>query len=273
MQQHDMRRFTAVLGLLLLAACAAPGPAVPPSIVPAPPPQQLTWTTAIGALHNIANGQVCTATLVQQDLVLTAAHCLSDGAAGVAPKQLTFIPNEGAAPTFAPLPVLAIQATGNQVQQGLIDETTAVGDWALLRIESAPSALHPLAVNALRWAQIEARLASGDRFFSGGYGKPGMLVLTQHANCAPVDAARFGQFLDDGLIASDCLVRPRDSGGPMVLVDVVGRPHLIAVISGIGQPFSAHPFGIGVESKNFMQYFNTLNISERPNAETLQPAS
>jgi V8-like Glu-specific endopeptidase len=230
------------------------------------------WTASVGALHNLENRQVCTATLVQQDVILTAAHCLSDGGTIVASNQLAFVPNEGAAPVFQPLPVLAVQATGSQVQQGVIEQDTAVGDWALLRITPAPAELHPLAVNVLRWAEIEARLAAGDQFFSGGYGKPGRLMLTQHPHCQPVDAARFGQFLDDGLIASDCLVQPRDSGGPMVLIDIVGRPHVIAVISGIARPFSDHPFGIGVESKSFIKYFNNLNISAQPAGDSQQPA-
>ncbi|HEX9449420.1 MAG TPA: trypsin-like serine protease, partial [Dongiaceae bacterium] len=256
-----VRQIVAITGLLLLTACAATPPVARPPVPPQP--QVLSWTAAIGALHDLGNGQICTATLVQQDVVLTAAHCLSDSSTSSAPNRFAFLPNEGAAPTFRALAVLRIRTIGAQVQQGQIDGAVAAGDWALLQIEPAPLGLRPVAVSDLRWSEIEARLAAGDRFFSGGYGTPGMLALTRHADCQPVDAARLGQFLDDGLIASDCRVRPRDSGGPMVLIDIAGRPHLIAVISGIGRPFSDHPLGIGVEAKSFIKYLNELNISDR----------
>jgi V8-like Glu-specific endopeptidase len=252
---------SAIFGaVLLLAGCAAAPPAVPPTVPP--PPAALPWTAAIGALHDLGNGQICTATLVRQDMVLTAAHCMSDAATPAAATQFEFLPNEGATPTFHALAVLGVQSIGSQVQQGLIDGAFAAADWALLRIEPAPASLKPIAVNSLRWAEVEARLAAGDHFFSGGYGAPGQLTLTPHADCLPIDAARVGQFLDDGLIASNCRVRPRDSGGPMVLVDITGRPHLIAVISGIGRPFSDHPLGIGVEAKSFIRYINGFNVSD-----------
>jgi V8-like Glu-specific endopeptidase len=262
MIKKRFKKSAAVLALLLLSACAASRPSTAPALTP-PAPQPLAWTAAVGGLHNLANNQTCTATLVQRDVILTAAHCLFDGQTNASPQQFVFVPNEGAAPTFRGLPVLGIQAIGRPVQQGLISGATAVDDWVLLRIDPAPNILQPVAVNSLRWSEIQARLASGDRFFSGGYGNPGYLALTQHPNCRPVDAAKFGQFLDDGLIASDCLVRPRDSGGPMVLVDVVGRPHLFAVISGIGRPFSDHPLGIGVSAASFVNYVKGLSISQQ----------
>ena len=270
--RQRLKQFAAILGLVLLAGCATTHPGGTPTPVPTPVPQALPWTTAIGALHNLGNNQVCTATLVRQNLILTAAHCLAAGEGIPAPRQFVFVPNEGATPVFRGFDVTAIQAVGNQVQQGLIEGATATDDWALLRIDPAPAELKPVAVNSFRWAEIEARLAAGDRFFSGGYGTPGGLRLTQHANCQPVDAAKFGQFLDDGLVASDCMVRPRDSGGPMVLVDSTGQPHLFAVISGIGQPFSNHPFGIGVISGSFINYLNGLNISDNIFWSPLSPA-
>jgi protease YdgD len=262
MLKGRFKKSAAVFALLLLSACAASRPSTSPAPTP-PAPQPLAWTAAVGGLHNLANNQTCTATLVQRDAILTAAHCLFDGQTNASPQQFVFVPNEGAAPTFRGLPVLGVQAIGNQVQQGIIGQATATSDWALLRIGAAPAALQPVPVNSLRWAEIQTRLAAGDHFFSGGYGNPGYLALTQHLNCRPVDAAKFGQFLDDGLIASDCLVRPRDSGGPMVLVDIVGRPHLFAVISGIGRPFSNHPLGIGVSAGSFVNYVKGLSISQQ----------
>ena len=260
-----LKLIAGVLGLLLLAGCATSPAKAPPSGTTIPSAQSLPWTASIGGLHNLANNQVCTATLVQQDVIVTAAHCL-DG--NLSPQHFVFVPNEGASPTFPGLAVVSVQAIGRPVQQGLINGETAVNDWALLRIDPAPADLHPVMVNRLRWAEIEARLAAGDRFFSGGYGNPGFLSLTRHLDCGPVDTAKFGQFLDDGLIASDCRVRPRDSGGPMVLVDITGRPHLFAIISGIGQPYSDHPLGIGVISDSFISYLNGLPVSDRSGGDS-----
>ena len=250
-----------VLTLLMLAACAARQPSPPPSAPVQPSPAPLAWTTAIGALQNLSNNQTCTATLIAPDVIVTAAHCLADGMPQLAGREFVFLPNEGAAPNFPPLRILGIQAVGQSVQQGVIDGSQASGDWALLRVETAPPALHPVDVNDMRLDQIQARLAAGDHFFSGGYGTPGLLQLTEHRNCRPVDAAGLGTYLDDGLIATDCMVRPRDSGGPMVLVDIVGRPHLVAIISGIGRPNSDHPFGVGVEAGRFLPYLKGVPIS------------
>jgi V8-like Glu-specific endopeptidase len=266
------KRLGVVFALLLVAACAASRPGSTPPTEPAPPPQPLSWTASIGGLHNLTNNQICTATLVQRNVIVTAAHCLSDGQASTSPQQFVFVPNEGAMPTFRGLAVLSVQAIGRHVQQGVIGAETAADDWALLRIDPAPEVLRPVAVNSLRWAEIEARLAAGDRFFSGGYGNPGLLALTQHFNCQPVDAAKFGQFLDDGLVASDCAIRPRDSGGPMILVDITGRPHLFAITSGIGRPFSDRPLGIGVISGSFIKYLNGLNVSDGRGDTAPEPA-
>lgn len=259
---HRLQACGGWLALLLLTACAAPHPSAPP---PAPPPKPvaLPWTTAIGALQNLSNNQTCTATLVAGDLIVTAAHCLADGQPQLGGREFVFLPNEGAAPNFPPLKVTGIRAVGQSVQQGVIDGSEASGDWALLYIEQAPPALHPVSVSALTLAEMQTHLNAGDRFFSGGYGTPGFLALTQHRDCAPLDATSLGEFLDDGLVATNCAVRPRDSGGPMVLIDAAGQPHLVAVISGIGRPNSDHPFGVGVEASRFLQYLKGLPISWR----------
>lgn len=270
--RSQLQRFAAALALLALAACAARQPSPPPPAPPAPAPAALPWTTAIGALQNLSNNQTCTATLIAQDVIVTAAHCLAGGTPQFGGREFVFLPNEGTAPNFPPLRILGIQAVGQSVQQGVIDGSQASGDWALLRVETAPPALHPVAVNAMRLDQIQARLAAGDHFFSGGYGTPGLLQFTQHQNCQPVDPSGLGVYLDDGLIATDCMVRPRDSGGPLVLVDIAGRPHLIAVISGIGRPNSDHPFGVGVEALHFQPYLKGVPISFRDPAGTLAPA-
>ncbi|HVJ44309.1 MAG TPA: trypsin-like serine protease [Dongiaceae bacterium] len=267
-----MRISAGWLALLLLAACAAPRPSVPPPAPVQPAPTPLPWTAAIGALQNLVNNQTCTATLVEQNLILTAAHCLSDNRPDLAGREFVFLPNEGAAPNFPPLPIRGIQAVGATVQQGVIRSSQATGDWALLRIEPAPADLHPIAVNSLTWEQIQGRLAAGDHFFSGGYGAPGMQMLTQHRNCKPIDAAELGEFLNDGLIATDCTVRLRDSGGPMVLVDTVGQPHLFAVISGIARPNSDHPFGVGVDSSRFLPFLKGLPLSEGDGIVVTTPA-
>jgi V8-like Glu-specific endopeptidase len=254
---------SAAAGLLLLAACAATPP-VAPAIIPPPPPQVLPWMASVGGLHirdDQSSRPVCTATLVATNLILTAAHCIYDATGNAVAQSLVFVPNEGAQPTFRGLAVLAVHASGGQVLQGHIDAEKSVMDWAILRIEPAPPGLQPIVVNAMRWSDIETRLAAGDRFVSSGYGEPGQPVLTRHGNCRPVDGAWYNRFVDDGLLASDCRVQLGDSGGPMVMLDIAGRPHLIAVISGIGWPNSDRPLGIGVDSKSFVNYINSLNVS------------
>jgi len=267
-----LQHSAAALALLVVAACAVRQPSPPPPAPPPPAPVALPWTTAIGALQNLSRTQTCTATLVARDVIVTAAHCLANGTPELQGREFVFLPNEGASPSLLPLRVLGIQAVGSKLRQGVIDQDEAVGDWALLRIEPAPDKLQPVAVNDLTFEQIQARLVAGDHFFSGGYGTPGRLMFRQHDNCAIVDGGKVHQFLDDGLIASDCIVRPRDSGGPMVMVDILGRPHLIAIISGIGAPFSNHSFGIGVEARVFLPYLKAVPISLMDPVGKLAPA-
>lgn len=253
-----------------LTGCTSQPASRPP--VSVPPSAVLPWTASIGSFTNIVAQQTCTATLVRQDVILTAAHCLADGQQLASLQRFAFAPNEGAEPTLKVLPVIGVLALGEQTAQGIMPSTELVNDWALLRIETAPAALHPIAVNSFRWADIQARLAAGDTFYSGGYGTPGVRRLTQHETCGPVDAARYHFFLDDGLMASSCHVRPQDSGGPMILLDALGRPHLIAVISGIGDPNGANPLGIGVVSQGFVKYLNGLPISSVLGTDVLSPA-
>jgi len=175
------RLHACLIGLLLLSACATSRTPVTPA--PAPPtPAVLSWTAAVGVLENQATGTKCTATLVQQDVIVTAAHCLGEAGAAAAP-GFAFFPNEGAQPSFGSLRVTGVVAMTAEVSQGVHIAHTFVGDWVLLRIEPAPAALMPIQVTSFRYAQVQARIAAGDQFFSGCYGAAGTLHLTQHPNC------------------------------------------------------------------------------------------
>src|SRR5690242_20375149 len=64
-----------------------------------PPPEPsgpIPWTAAIGRLDAEADSTSCTATLVEPDVIVTAAHCLFPKGRKLTPAELTFTPNVGA---------------------------------------------------------------------------------------------------------------------------------------------------------------------------------
>jgi protease YdgD len=252
--------FAMALLALLSAGCASPH-VQPSAPSPPSPPPPLAWTAAIGSLVEPGTSSICTAILVRSDLILTAAHCLYPADRTVAPGRLVFHPNAGRAPVFDPLPVLAVQAEGGRVQEGHIKPADVLEDWLVLRIAPAPKNLQPVAVTPLSLQQILARLAAGDRFYSGGFGGGAKTTLRQHDKCGPVDPLTLGLPLPTGITVTDCVIRLGDSGGPMALIDAAGRPHLVAVISGFGQRAGLPPVGVGASASNFASAVNGLTIS------------
>lgn len=249
------------LALLMLAGCAATPPATKPG--PAPnPPAPLPWTAAIGSLTEPGTSHICTASLIRPDLILTAAHCLYPPNRTLAPDQLVFRPNAGRAPVFDALPVRAVQMLGGQVHEGHIDALDVPVDWAFLRIAPAPGELHPLPIEALSPGQVTQRLAAGDQFYSAGFGGGDKTMLRQHDGCDPVEPRALGLDLPGGITVTTCIIRPGDSGGPMVLLDAAGKPHLFAVISSLAQRRGGlAPIGLGVSAGAFAHQLDRFLLS------------
>jgi V8-like Glu-specific endopeptidase len=249
------------LGLLMLAACAMTPPASKPAPAPSPP-APLPWTAAIGSLTEPGTSHICTASLVRSDLILTAAHCLYPPNRRLAPDQLVFHPNAGRAPVFDPLPVRAVQVVGGEVHEGHIDALDVPVDWAFLRIAPAPGELQPLPIEALSADQVTQRLAAGDQFYSAGFGGGDKTMLRQHDGCDPVAPGALGLDLPGGITVTTCIIRPGDSGGPMVLLDAAGKPHLFAVISSLAQRRGGlAPIGLGVSAGAFARQLDRLLLS------------
>lgn len=244
----------------LLAGCAG---SAPPPTAPTETPTALPWTASIGALALHDDSRICTAVLLRRDLIITASHCLYTWERSIAPSEWEFRPNWGAAPFFAPIPVLALQAQGGSILEGRIAATDVLQDWVLLRIAPAPADLRPVSVSHLTPAQIDTRLAAGDHFYSAGYGGGAKDRLRQHPDCRLLTPAAAAVPLLPGILVSDCVIRLSDSGGPMALVDAAGKPQLIAIISGFEQRAGKPPVGLGVGAGNFVATVDGLTISQK----------
>ncbi|MDY0882378.1 trypsin-like serine peptidase [Dongia soli] len=260
---HTVFNRTAIICLTLavLAGCAAKPPATKstPTLTPSAP---LPWTVAIGSLTERGTSHICTASLVRPNLILTAAHCLYPPSRTLAADHLVFTPNAGRTPVFDPLPVRAVQVLGGQVHEGHIDALDVAMDWAFLKIVPAPRELQPLPIEALSSDQVMKRLAAGDHFYSAGFGGGDKAMLRQHDDCDPVDPRSLGLDLPGGITVSTCIIRPGDSGGPMVLLDTANKPHLFAVISSLGQRRGGlAPIGLGVSAGAFAHQLDRLLLS------------
>lgn len=226
------KRYLALAAVALamtLAGCASRQPATSPS---APTTTWLPWTAAIGKL--VADGgKPCTAILVAPSVILTASHCLNQGASPVDPRDLHFLANFGASPQLPAADGTTLRAQGGAIHEGHLNQPEQVAaDWALVGIDQAPANVRPLPLLQLSTAQIRQRVATGSTLYTAGYGYGSMKVLKQHTACEVAQPINEGQIFATGILVTNCIIRVGDSGGPVVLLDQAGVPSLIGIFSG-----------------------------------------
>jgi V8-like Glu-specific endopeptidase len=189
--------FAATLALLA-GAPQAVGEAEPIAVALPPHP-----TAAVGVILRDGIG-MCTGSLIEADLILTAAHCVGGIGPDGDPARLRF--RTGAYPGLSPVEITASRIVLHPLypREG---ETTGIErrtgyDLALLRLAAPVPETAATPLLATRDAVVESRLLIAS--YRGGKGE-----RARERTCPVIDAT-------DRMIRMGCDVRPGESGSPVL---------------------------------------------------------
>ena len=171
---------------------------------------QQTRYAAVGRL-NLGGQGSCTATLIEPDLALTAAHCLVNRRTG-APwraERAVFLPGWRMGEARA-----VMRGRAAALAPGYLDDPAPARDLALIRVAPSPEAPAPM--------PLAQTAAPGTKVAALSYGRDRAEALSVQSGC--VIEARRGD-----LARSDCEALPGISGAPLAAEGADG-PELVAII-------------------------------------------
>ena len=178
--------------------------------------ERLPWQ-AIGRLDT--GRGFCTATLIDADTVLTAAHCLYDRATGarIADAALTFRAGLSEGQAAATRAVAASAITAEYAFAAMASTERVSRDVALLRLAA------PIRTAEIRPLAVGAAPDAGEAVMLVSYGRDRSEVASMEAGCGV--RGRTG-----GVIVLDCRVDPGSSGAPVIALRQ-GQPRVVSVVS------------------------------------------
>lgn len=204
--------------------------------------------TAIGKLNVITgpgSRQFCTATLIGQKLVLTAAHCLWDKARGrwVEPGSVHFVAGYAQGAYLAHAVGNAVHKPADYAYAYGTNRPNMPGDWALIELAS-PIPIKPLELEHLAAPDDPRKLRLDIR--RAGYRRTMSQTMSAQDKCA----ARLAP--DPApLLIHDCRAIPGESGSALLQVEN-GSPKVIGVLVAGPRPGAPPGPSFAVPTRSFL---------------------
>lgn len=181
--------------------------------------EDLRGWEAVGRL-DLAGQGYCTGTLISDDVVLTAAHCVYDKKTNtqIDPKSITFHAGYRNGHATAQRIVRDVFTHPQYDFDGAPGAERVSNDVALLQLH------HPIHKTSIRPFPTDMNPKAGDSVGVLSYGKGRDSAPSLEQACGVLSR-------QDGVIVMDCDVEFGSSGSPVFSFDRYGSPHIVSVVS------------------------------------------